>query len=168
MGCTAGERPIYGRDRMFVDSTLFSLKFGLLVFWWLWFVLVFATNMCEGFKVLHRLPWTWKFASHNFQPVVLALAEYAAPSWLPKIFFGGILLWQLLTVLIFGGATVLSFEQRALSWGLVNSAFAAGLGLWAAFVLADEFCKQYEPERGHVLFFTAQLVTLIALHLLPP
>ena len=58
------------------------------------------------------------------------------------MFFVGILLWQLLAVLIFGGAPVLSFEQRALSWVLVNAAFAAGLSLWAAFMLADEFCKQ--------------------------
>ena len=152
---------------VFGGSDLVPLKFGLLSFWWLWFVLVFATNLCEGLKVLHRVPWAWKFASHNFQPIVLALAEYAAPQWLPKVFFAGILFWQLLTVLLFGGATVWSFEQRSLSWGFVDAAFAAGLSLWAAFMLADEFCKQYDPEKGHVLFFTVQLVTLMALHLLP-
>ena len=42
-----------------------------------------------------------------------------------------------------------------------------GLGLWGAFMLADEFCKEYDTERTHVLFFTAQLVTLMALHILP-
>lgn len=146
---------------------LFPLKFGLLAFWWVWFGLVLFTNLCEGLKVMHRVSWTWKFASHNFQPIVLALAEYAAPSWLPKVLFTGILLWQLLTVLIFGMATVLSFTQQTLSWSFVNAAFAAGLGLWAAFMLADEFCKQYDPEKGHVLFFTAQLVTLVSIHLLP-
>jgi len=57
--------------------------------------------------------------------------------------------------------------QIALRWELVDAAFAAGLVLWVAFMLADELCKQYDPERGHILFFTAQLVTLIALQLLP-
>ena len=150
-----------------MTSTLLLLKFGLLAFWWLWFVLVLFTNLCEGMKLLHRVPWTWKFASHNYQPVALALAEYAAPSWLPKVLFVGILLWQLLTALLFGGAAILSFAQHSLSWGWVDAAFAAGLALWAAFMLADEFCKQYDPERSHILFFTAQLVTLLALHLLP-
>ena len=146
---------------------LFLLKLGLLSFWGLWFVLVFFTNLCEGLRVLHRLPWTWKFASHNFQPVVLAMAEYAAPSRLPKIFFAVILLWQLLTVVIFGWATASSLVQGSLNWGFVDAAFAAALSLWAAFMLADEFCRQYDPERSHVLFFIAQLITLMALHLLP-
>jgi len=168
MSCTTSERLSGERDRTYaLTSTLILLKLGLLSFWYLWFGLVLFTNLCEGLKLLHRMPWTWKFASHNFKPVVLSLAEYAAPSWLSKVIFGGILLWQFLTVLIFGAATVLSLAQQSLSWGLVDVAFAAGLGLWAAFMLGDEFCKQYEPERGHILFFTAQLVTLMALHLLP-
>ncbi|MGC4096997.1 MAG: hypothetical protein QM706_12130 [Nitrospira sp.] len=146
---------------------LFLLKLGLLSFWWLWFGIVLLTNLCEALKVFDRLPWTWKFASHNFPPVVLALTEYAAPSWLCRVFFGGILLWQFITVLLFGGATVLSVEQGSLHWEGVDAAFAAGLGFWAVFMLADEICKQYDQEHNHILFFMAQLVTLVALHLLP-
>jgi hypothetical protein len=95
------------------------------------------------------------------------MAPYAAPSRLPKIFFAAILLWQLLTVVVFGWATVSSLGLGSLNWGFVDAAFAAALSLWAAFMLADEFCRQYDPERSHVLFFTAQLITLMALHLLP-
>ena len=127
----------------------------------------FLPILFEGLKVLHRLPWTWKFASHNFQPVVLATAEYHPPSWVPKVLFSGILLWQLIIVLLFGWAIISSLKNLWLNWGLVNAAFAAGLGLWGAFMLADEFCKEYDTERTHVLFFTAQLVTLMALHILP-
>lgn len=72
-----------------------------------------------------------------------------------------------MTVLLFGSATVSSLKQWSLSWELIDTAFAAGLDLWAAFMLADELCRQYDPERAHVLFLTAQLITLVALHLLP-
>ena len=152
---------------MFVASNLLVIKLGLLTFWGLWFLLVFSTNLCEGLKVLRLIPWTWKFASHNFQAVALALTEYEAPSWISKVLFSGILLWQLSTAFLFGWATVASLEIFSLRWELINAAFAAGLALWAAFMLADELCKQYDPERGHVLFFIAQLSTLVALHLLP-
>ena len=148
-------------------SQLLLLKLGLLSFWGLWFVMVFSTNLFEGLKVLHRIPWTWKFASHNFQPVVLATTEYEAPSWLPKVLFSGVLLWQLLTVLLFGWAIVASLETLSLNWGRVDAAFVSGLGLWGAFMLADEFFKEYDTERAHVQLFTAQLVTVVALHVLP-
>jgi hypothetical protein len=152
---------------VFVVSSLVLLKIGLLSFWGLWFVMVFSTNLFEGLKVLHRLSWTWKFASHNFQPVVLATAEYHAPAWLPKALFSGVLLWQLTTVLLFGWAIVASIENASLNWALVDAAFAAGLGLWGAFMLADEFFKEYDTEHTHVQLFTAQLVTVVALHVLP-
>ena len=148
-------------------SNLLLIKLGLLSFWGLWFLIVFSTNLCEGLKLLRLIPWTWKFASHNFQAVVLATTEYDAPSWIPKVLFSGILLWQLITALLFGWATVSSLENLSLTWKLVDAAFVAGLALWGAFILADEFCKQYDPERGHVLFFIATLVTLVTLHLLP-
>ena len=122
-----------------MDSNLLFLKLALLSFWGLWFIMVFSTNLFEGMKVLHRIPWTWKCASHNVQPVVLATAEYRAPSWLPKVLFSGVLLWQLCTLLLFGWAIVASLENVSLNLGLVDAAFAAGLGLWGAFMLADEF-----------------------------
>ena len=148
-------------------SSLLLLKLGLLVFWSLWFGVVFTTNLCEGFKVLRWIPWTWKFASHNFQAVESALNEYAAPAWLPHVLFAGILFWQCFTVLLFGWATLSSLVLQTLQWEFIDAAFAAGLGLWAIFMLADEVCKQYDLERAHGLFFIAQLLTLTSLHLLP-
>ena len=36
-----------------------------------------------------------------------------------------------------------------------------------AFMLADEILKQYDVEHSHVLFFIAQLISFVALHVLP-
>jgi hypothetical protein len=149
-----------------VESNLL-LKLGLVSFWGTWFLLVFCTNFFEACKVLHVLPCTWKFSSHNFQPVHLATTEYHAPLWVPKLLFSGILLWQLLIIMLYGWAIFSCVTTRSLIWGPVNSAFTGGLCLWGAFMLADEFFKEYDTERSHVLFFSAQLITLIALHVLP-
>jgi hypothetical protein len=46
-------------------------------------------------------------------------------------------------------------------------ASAAGLSLWAAFVLADEVFIAYAVEAAHWRLFIAQLVTLLAVELLP-
>lgn len=152
---------------MDVAPTLLLIKFGLLSFWGLWFVIVVLTNLCEAMKLFEVLPWTWRFASRNFQPVALAIGEYATPAWIAKALFSGIVLWQLGIVFLFGWAIFSSLAHWSVRWELVDVAFAAGLSLWAAFMLADEYCRQYEPQRAHLQFFMAQLVTLLTLHLLP-
>ena len=149
-----------------MESNLF-LKLGLLSFWGCWFLLVFCTNFFEACKVLHVLPCTWKFSSHNFQPVLLATTEYHAPVWVSKLLFSGVLLWQLLIVMLYGWAVISSVTNQSLMWGPVNSAFTVGLSLWGAFMLADEFFKEYATEQSHTQYFIAQLITLIALHVFP-
>jgi hypothetical protein len=44
---------------------------------------------------------------------------------------------------------------------------AAGIGLWAAFMIADEITIKYAYEQSHELLFVAQLVSLVAMHVLP-
>ena len=54
----------------------------------------------------------------------------------------------------------------SLNWGLVDARLAAGLSLGSVSA-ADEFFKEYDAERTDVQLFTAQLVTPVALHVLP-
>ena len=70
-------------------------------------------------------------------------------------------------MILFGWAIVSSLSAESLNLRAVNVAFLGGLGLWAAFMIADEILKQYEVEHSHVLFFIAQLVTFIAIYALP-
>jgi len=150
-----------------MDMNLFALKLGLVSFWGLWLVIVFLTNLFEGLKALRILPPYSKFASQNLQAVAKATATYQAPPWVPRLLFFGVLVWQLVALLFFGRALVCSIEDGRLAMGPINVAFVASLGLLAAFMLADEICKEYDTERAHVLFFIAQLVTLLALYVLP-
>jgi hypothetical protein len=70
--------------------TLFKL--GLLLFWTLWLLAVFLTNVFEWLKLLRIVPPYWKFASQNFQAIAQATGTYRAPSWIPKMLFLGVLI----------------------------------------------------------------------------
>jgi len=150
-----------------MEVHLFALKLGLLTFWGLWFSVVFLTNLFDGFRLLGIFPITWKVASQNFQPVAKATARYVSSVWLPACLFSGVIVWQLLAVTLLGWALMASLREGYIDGPAVNAAFACGLGLWAAFMIADEIFKQYDTQRSHVLFFTAQLLTLLAIHELP-
>jgi hypothetical protein len=147
--------------------TLFTFKFGLVSFWAIWQLLVFMTNLFEGLKLLRIVPPYWKFASQNYQAVAQATGAYKAPPWMPQALFLGVLVWQLGILFLFGRAVISAWSDRTLLLSAATEAFAASLSLLAAFMIADEVFKQYEVERAHILFFTAQLLTLLTLYMLP-
>jgi len=133
----------------------------------MWQLLVFLTNLFEGLKLLRIVPPYWRFASQNYQAVAQATGAYKAPSWMPQTLFLGVLVWQLGTLILFGRALIFAWSDRALRLSSAMEAFTASLSLLAAFIIADEIFKQYDVERAHILFFTAQLLTLLALYILP-
>jgi hypothetical protein len=49
----------------------------------------------------------------------------------------------------------------------VDAAFTASLGLWAAFLRADEAFLAYAVAGTHLRLFTAHLATLLTIALLP-
>jgi len=148
-------------------TIFFSLKLGLLAFWNLWYVIAVTTNLCEGFEELRIFPKTWRFASGNLRAITEATNKYSPSCRLPRLLFFGVLCWQLAVVFLFAAAIVASMLAGSLHSEAVHAAFLVALGLWSAFMLADEILKQYDVEHSHVLFFLAQLLTLVALHMLP-
>ena len=113
------------------------------------------------------LPKTRPFATRKQNAVTDATRSISASRSLPRLLFAGVVCWQFVAVLLFGWATVSSLSVGSLDLLATNAAFLAGLGLWAGFLLADEMLKQYETEHSHVLFFMAQLLTLVAVYTLP-
>ena len=150
-----------------MEVNLFTLKLGLLAFWAAWFAIVFLTNLSSGLKSAGVLPVSWKFASKNDAAVAKATSIYGAPPWVPRLLFLGVVLWQLLATALYGWAFAASLKAGVIAWSAVNTAFAVGLGLWAAFMIADEITIKYAYEQSHELLFIAQLATLMALYLLP-
>jgi hypothetical protein len=145
----------------------FALKLLLLFFWALWFTLVLLTNLFEGLKQLEILPEGWKFASRNYKQITTATEIYRSPAWLPGLLFLGVILWQGAATLFFWIAFVGALQSGIIDPDALNLAFASGISLWMAFMIADEVFRVYDGESSHQVIFIAQLVTLLAIHLLP-
>jgi len=146
---------------------LFSFKLGLLAFWGLWFMSACITNLCDSFRVGGILNKTWPFASGNFKSLTDAMQVWSPPRWFPWLLFLGVVCWQFLAALWFGRAVISSVMKGSMDLDIINSAFTLALGLWVAFMLADEILKQYDTEHNHMLFFMAQFLSFMAVYVLP-
>lgn len=144
-----------------------ALKRGLLFFWAAWLTVVFLTNALDGVKALGLLAETWPLASGNYRFLVETTARYGSPAWLNGLLFAGVVAWEAVAAALFWGAAWRSRDWKGRGAGAARAAFAAGLGLWAAFMLADEMLIAYPVEGTHLRLFIAQLVTLLVVELVP-
>ena len=144
---------------------MYFLKLGLLFFWAAWFTIVTATNVTSALKAMGVLGPSWRFASKNYPMVVKAVSLYDAPAWLPKLLFMGVLAWQGLAAALFWYALAASGAAGVIAAAPVNAAFAAGILLWGAFMIADEITIKYAMEQPHELLFIAQVGSLLVMHL---
>jgi len=145
------------------------LKRALLLFWAAWMTIVTATNLCDALKELGWLGPSWVFASGNFAFMASTTARYGTPGWVNAILFLGVILWEGLAAALFWAAWWDSRQPAASRY--VYPAFVVGLMLWAAFLLADEVLIIYavavSAQATHLRLFIGQLVTLLAVVLLP-
>ena len=141
------------------------LKLALLLFWSAWFAIVFATNAFSALKAAGRLPQGWRFASRNYEAVAKAVSVHRAPGWVPAALFAGVLAWQLAACVLFCDAFFVSLAAAVVQAGAADRAFAAGIGLFAAFMVADELTIKYAYEQAHELLLVAQLACLVVMHL---
>jgi hypothetical protein len=146
---------------------LHFLKLALLLFWSVWFGIVTLTNLFSGLKAAGMAAPAWVFASKNYDAVAKAVSIFQAPRWVSAILFAGVVAWEAAAFALFGYAFISSLAAHAVDFGAVNAAFIAGIGLWGAFMIADEITIKYAYEQSHELLFIAQLATLLAVYLLP-
>lgn len=146
---------------------LFNLKVGCLLFWACWFALAFTTNTTDFMQALGWLPRDFHFRSGNVDLVKFVINIYQTPNWILMILF-------ILDIAIQGACAILFFaacwhfyNRRSSAWSLVNTAFTLSIGLWAAFLIMDEFFIAYTYESVHSNLFIFELLTLLAIHLLP-
>ena len=144
---------------------MYYLKLALLFFWAAWFSIVTVTNVTGAMKALGMLGPSWRFASNNYPMVVKAVSLYDAPAWLPKLLFLGVVAWQALAAAFFWYAFAASGTARLIDIDAANLAFASGILLWGAFMIADEITIKYAMEQPHELLLIAQIGSLLVMHL---
>jgi hypothetical protein len=142
------------------------LKRTLLFFWSVWLTLVLTTNVLDACKAMGLLADSWLFASGNYAFVVQTTARYGMPAWLNAALFGGVIVWEGLAAALFWPACF-RFHGKSKGMPTVYLAFTASLTLWLAFMIADEVFIGYTVEATHLRLFIGQLLTLLAIELLP-
>lgn len=146
---------------------MLQLKRFLLLFWSLWLTLVVAGNVCDALKELGYLGDAWRFNSGNYRFMIETTNRYDKPAWLDGFLFLGVILWETAAAVLFWLAWWEGRSKRAADARLLAPAFSVGLMLWGGFLLADEFFIAYPVGSTHRQLFIAQLITLLALYLLP-
>ena len=142
-----------------------KLKVALLLFWAAWFAIVIVTNVLGALKAAGWLPADWRFASKNYEAVVKALSVHRLPRWAATGLFAAVVLWQLAAFLLFTHALLASLSGNTFVPGPADLAFAAGIGLFAAFMIADELTLKFAYEQAHENLLIAQLACLVVVHL---
>jgi len=137
-----------------------TLKSGVLLFWAAWFTIVLITNVCDALKAGRVLPSGWTLSSGNWELMLKVTAVHATPVVIVGVMFLGVIAWEALAGVLFWRAWAAGGRG-----GLV--AFVVGLSLWAAFALADEVFLAYAVEASHMRLFGLQLLSVLALRLLP-
>jgi hypothetical protein len=142
------------------------IRLGILFFWGAYFTLVFASNGADALKAMGVLSESFAFASGNYALVHRVTRIYAVPAAGVALLFAGVLLWQVTVATLYWKALAGWLRDRGEARE-VNLAFAGALGLWAAFILMDEFLIAYDVaglESTHVALLSAQLLSLLVFH----
>ena len=143
-----------------------AVRRGLLFFWAAWTGIVVITNLTDAVKTLAILPDSWPLASGNYALLVKVTAIYQTPSWLTALFFCGVILWEAAATILYCRAALNHKRGAGTEMPEVAQEFGVSLGLWMAFMIADEALVAYRIENTHRSIFMAQLLTLLAIWLL--
>jgi hypothetical protein len=137
-----------------------TLKSGVLLFWAAWFTIVLLTNVFDALKAGRVLPAGWTLVSGNWETMLKATAVHATPVAIVGVMFLGVIAWEAVAAVLFWRAWAAGGRGGV-------AAFTVGLALWAAFILADELFVAYTIEAVHLRLFGLQLLSVLALRLLP-
>jgi hypothetical protein len=137
-----------------------TLKSGVLLFWAAWFTVALATDVCDALKAGRVLPPGWSFSSGNWELLLKVTAVHATPVVIVGVMFLGVIAWEALAALLF---------WRAWAAGGRGSlvAFVVSLALWATFAVAAEIFLAHAIEAVHLRLFGVELLSVLALRLLP-
>lgn len=138
----------------------------LLLGWAAWLSVVFLSNLADAAKALRWLPESWAFASGNLQFIRQTTAPYGTPDLVNAGLFAGVIVWEGVATVLFWRAAW-TFRGGGMGRKAMYQAFIVLLSLWFGFLVADEVFIAYALEGTHLRLFVAQLLTLLAVELLP-
>lgn len=150
------------------SMTAGGISRGLLGFWALWFGVVVLTNTADAAVAAGVLPADWRFASGNYALIREVTSRYGTPGWLLPPMFAGVIAWEALASALFARAWIIWGRDAGRGRDAARVAYAAGIGLWCAFLMADEIFVAFQVSATHVRLLIAHLACVILLSLSDP
>ncbi|MFC5410989.1 hypothetical protein ACFPMF_16840 [Larkinella bovis] len=141
----------------------------LLFFWAMYLSLVLLSNTADALKALGILPPDAVFVSGNFGLIQKVVSIYHSPGWLAGLLYAGVLIWQTVGSLWLWQAFAATIRKTPNHLTVTYNALTMLIGLWAAFILADEFFLAYELpglSATHFSLLIASVATAIAVRIM--
>ena len=144
---------------------LFFIKLGLLLFWASWFAIAFITNTTD-FLITKQIVTTSPFHSGNYNALKSVISIYhTTDSTLYLLFLLDISAQGISSILFF--TATFCYWNKTNFWPSTNLAFGISMCLWATFIIFEEIFIAYSYEAAHIRLFMFEIISLLALHLLP-
>lgn len=138
-----------------------------MFFWTIWWLIALWTDAVGSLSYLGILKASWA-PDLNYPFLVNSLKMYDVPAWIPPALFIGILIWSLLSTLVFLWASVGVITKNPKIWmKRVQVAFIISLTYWLALFIADQIVMKYDLEQNHMVQGGFQLLTFLAFYWLP-
>jgi hypothetical protein len=144
-----------------------AIKRGLLLFWAIWLSVVLLTNVADALKGAHIISATFPMVSGNFPLIGATIGNFGLGEPVAWILFVGVIVWEAIAAFLLWRAVSQYRGQALPGTSSADTALGVSLGLWAAFLISDEIFIAYPLESSHIHLLTAQLATLLVLHLIP-
>lgn len=144
---------------------LFYFKRGILLFWGIWFAIAFLSNLTDFF-IATNIVQPLSFHSGNYSALEKVIRIYNMPFYFLNILFFLDILIQGISAILFL-ISALYFWYNKYFWQAINIAFIFSMSLWAVFLLMEEILIAYSFEAVHIRLFIFELISLLAIHLLP-
>ncbi|MCL9684842.1 hypothetical protein [Legionella maioricensis] len=143
-----------------------AFKKMIIIFWALWWLTALWTDIVGSLAHFGWLIKSWA-PDTNYPFLLNSLKMYPLPEWGPPLLFIGILLWSLLSTVVFCWACVGLNKDSKIWMRRADIAFIVSLGYWLAFFLADQLVMKFDLEENHMVQGGFQLLTYLTLYLLP-
>lgn len=138
----------------------------IVLFWTVWWLIALWTDLVGGLAHVGILTASWAIDS-NYPHLIDSLIMYHVPSWVPSMLFVAIITWSFFSTATFCWASVGLMEKKSVWMQRAEVAFIISLIFWLAFFLADQLVMKFDLEENHMVQGGFQLLSFLALYILP-
>jgi hypothetical protein len=157
---------MHNNQRQENQDYIFKLiKQGILLFWFCWFLIAFLSNTTD-FLIAKNIISNIPFHSGNYFALEKVLSIFNTPTQLLNLLFTLDIITQGISAILFLIANYY-FLKGYKYWVPIHTAFGISMLLWAAFIILEEVFIAYIYEGTHIRLLCFELISLLAIHILP-